>query len=168
LQLTPVTREHAMRHLERDYVHEPASDVWYHPGVSLAVAQVLGEVSAQHGFWAMRRRGVGWEGVALPRVDPATAAIPAHLREETIPRLVLADCAGYNVVQYRGRYFALAQSLGTVDLPRLSAVRLKEFERAGALVAAGSLEEARRGVDSAAGPPRTPGQVRPAARSVPR
>ena len=40
----------------------------FHPGVSLAVHDVLGRVSNYHGFWAMRRRGETFEPVDLRNV----------------------------------------------------------------------------------------------------
>jgi len=47
-----------------------------HPGVSLAVAETLGRVSVENGFWFMRRIGARFEPLTL---DPSHAFIPAHL-----------------------------------------------------------------------------------------
>lgn len=47
-----------------------------HPGVSLAVAETLGRVSTENGFWFMRRVGAAFEQLTL---DASRAFIPGHI-----------------------------------------------------------------------------------------
>lgn len=51
LQAHEVKLAHATRNKERDWIEEPRSGTWYHPGVTLAVAETLGAVHSDQGFW---------------------------------------------------------------------------------------------------------------------
>jgi hypothetical protein len=57
------------------YMQDPATGVRYHPGVTRAVAEALGPVSAYEGFFAMRKSGGGYVPVDL---RGKTASIPRH------------------------------------------------------------------------------------------
>lgn len=65
LQLSAVDVPNAKRQGEMDYITDPKTGKFFHPGVTLAVHEVVGEVSCWHGFWAMRRRGGSWENIVL-------------------------------------------------------------------------------------------------------
>jgi predicted O-methyltransferase YrrM len=43
-----------------EYVYDPASGFWYHPGVTVALAAVFGKVSRRAQIWAMRKSGAAW------------------------------------------------------------------------------------------------------------
>ncbi|MBV9858670.1 MAG: class I SAM-dependent methyltransferase [Alphaproteobacteria bacterium] len=96
----------------------------FHPGVTKAVKDELGEVSCWEGVWA-----VVWEGGAGKRFDVDTDELPmpAHIAKEianlpTEPEtldLIESDVAGHNIVRYKSRFFALPQSLGPVDIEHL-------------------------------------------------
>ncbi len=64
LQAHECDLDHARAYHDHDYVADPGSGTHFHPGVTLAVHELLGEVSCWHGFWAMGRRGAGWEQVS--------------------------------------------------------------------------------------------------------
>lgn len=52
--------------IEKDFVMDPVSGVWFHPGVTKAVWDCFGQkVSTYEGFWAMRRVGDKFEQVEL-------------------------------------------------------------------------------------------------------
>lgn len=57
------------------YTQDPATGVPYHPGVTRAVAEALGPVSAYEGFFVMRKTGGGYAPVDL---TGRTASIPRH------------------------------------------------------------------------------------------
>lgn len=57
------------------YRQDPATGVRYHPGVTRAVAEALGPVSAYEGFFVMRKLGGGYVPVDL---SGRTASIPRH------------------------------------------------------------------------------------------
>ena len=65
--------------LDRDAVVDPKNRKPYHPGVTLAVSEVLGPVSSYTGFWAMRRQGDGFVSVDL---DGASPFLPGHFSDE--------------------------------------------------------------------------------------
>jgi predicted O-methyltransferase YrrM len=64
-----------------DENYEPERKVWYHPGVTKAVGEAFGPVSAWFGFWAMRKREDGWQAVEL---DGMPIRIPRHVPPKTI------------------------------------------------------------------------------------
>jgi predicted O-methyltransferase YrrM len=65
LPVAKVDLQNAIRHKEEDLTEDPQERVFFHPGVSVALREVFGDVSMNEGFWAMRRRAAGWEKVAL-------------------------------------------------------------------------------------------------------
>jgi len=60
----------------RDWVAHPGGGTHYHPGVTLAVGEALGDVACWEGFWAVRRRGEAWTRFDLPAPEPGW---PDHL-----------------------------------------------------------------------------------------
>jgi predicted O-methyltransferase YrrM/uncharacterized protein YjiS (DUF1127 family) len=97
----------------RDYVYSESAGRHFHPGVTAAIAQELGKVAVWNGFWAIQHSSNGW---VLPNLDISQAEIPDHLRPWIQLPTLLKTCCGYNLVQAGDRYFAVAQSLGPVDL----------------------------------------------------
>lgn len=52
--------------IEKDFILDPGSKTWFHPGVTKAVWECFGqEVSSYEGFWAMRRKGDKFERITL-------------------------------------------------------------------------------------------------------
>ncbi len=64
-----------------DEIYEPERKVWYHPGVTKAVGEVFGAVSAWFGFWAMQKRKDCWQVVDL---DGMPIRIPRHIPPKTM------------------------------------------------------------------------------------
>lgn len=60
----------------KDYVESKAHRLFYHPGVTRAVGEAFGEVSAWEGFWAMRKHDQGWEPIDL---SGCAVEIPQHI-----------------------------------------------------------------------------------------
>lgn len=50
---------------EEDYILDPITQKRFHPGVTLGIGEILGDVSTKEGFWAMRKVENGWEKVVL-------------------------------------------------------------------------------------------------------
>jgi len=68
----------AQANCKRDFIPCPAGD--FHPGVSLAVDAMLGEVSCFEGYWLMRRSGDSWS-----RVDQLAEGFwPEHLKSQKV------------------------------------------------------------------------------------
>jgi SAM-dependent methyltransferase len=78
-QATEIDEAFARANLDRDTVFDPKTRKPYHPGVTLAVAEALGPVSAYTGFWAMRRQGEGFVTVDLAG---ATPFLPPHFSDD--------------------------------------------------------------------------------------
>jgi Methyltransferase domain len=73
-QVGEVSSEALTAEVDADIVHiDGIGNV--HPGVSLAVAETLGRVSAENGFWFMRRARATFEPLML---DPSQAFISGH------------------------------------------------------------------------------------------
>jgi hypothetical protein len=64
-QMSEIDREFARTHPDEDLVRDGRTGIDFHPGVSLAVGEFFGEVSAYAGFWVMQKAGGAWRKVAL-------------------------------------------------------------------------------------------------------
>ncbi|MCS6329547.1 MAG: glycosyltransferase [Nitrospira sp.] len=78
-QTFEIDEAYARTQIESDYIRDPRSGQEYHPGVTLAVGELFGEVAQVAGCWAVRKRGSGWERVDLSPVHCSEQRIPAHL-----------------------------------------------------------------------------------------
>jgi predicted O-methyltransferase YrrM len=67
-----------------DFIKPTARTAGYHPGVTFAVDEALGPVSAWAGFWAMQKNGAAWNHVDLAEMP---VEIPPHLSETDILEL---------------------------------------------------------------------------------
>jgi predicted O-methyltransferase YrrM len=72
---------HAEANRERDLATEPVSGRNYHPGVTVAVAELFGRVSSWAGFWAMQRAGDRWRPISLRGMP---IVYPAHFPERAL------------------------------------------------------------------------------------
>lgn len=146
LQVLQIDKIHAKINSNMDFILDPQTNKQYHPGVALAVGEFFGEVSVWEGFWAMRKCGRGgWKKVNPDSCYLNNLHIPDHL--DMLPGLVAEGYKGYNIVSYASRFYALAQSLGPVDLPRIEERILHEYKKSRKCVVGGSLEEVRQRVD---------------------
>jgi predicted O-methyltransferase YrrM len=59
-----------------DFAELPGTNRRFHPGVTMAVGETFGPVSAWLGFWAMRKTEAGWEQISL---EGMPTAIPSFL-----------------------------------------------------------------------------------------
>lgn len=78
-QVFQIDENYARTQIESDYIRDPRSGQEYHPGVTLAVGELFGEVSQIEGCWAVRKRGPGWERVDMASIRCSEERIPAHL-----------------------------------------------------------------------------------------
>lgn len=65
LQLKDVDQANAKAMQDRDFVPDPKTGRNFHPGVTLAIAEIFGEVSMWGGFWAMQKQGKDWKKISL-------------------------------------------------------------------------------------------------------
>ena len=80
LQLSEIDAAHARTKMQADYIHDPRSGKEFHPGVTLAVGELLGRVSCVVGCWAARRIGGQWEAASMSEIMPTAEQIPRHLQ----------------------------------------------------------------------------------------
>ena len=74
-----IDEAYARTQIESDYIRDPRSGHEYHPGVTLAVGELFGEVAHVAGCWAVRKRGTGWERFDMSNVACSPDHIPHHL-----------------------------------------------------------------------------------------
>lgn len=68
-------RDFAWKNRNADLVTHPVTGASFHPGVTLAVYEVLGPVTALCGYWLTQKMDAGWQGVDLSRMP---TIIPEH------------------------------------------------------------------------------------------
>jgi predicted O-methyltransferase YrrM len=81
LQISQVDRKYAWANRHMDYINDPRTGEKFHPGVTTAINEYLGEVTAWEGFWAMRRSANIWQGVAKPELAEHELCGPSHLED---------------------------------------------------------------------------------------
>ncbi len=67
-----------------DAVSDPYTGETFYPGVTLALHEVFGPVSAYDGFWLMRKSGDNYVDVSLRE---ATAVLPTHWPRKIVEKL---------------------------------------------------------------------------------
>jgi predicted O-methyltransferase YrrM len=65
LQSKDISIEYAKLNKEKDIIFDEKAKKHFHPGITLVVGEIFGEVSTTDGFWAMRRIKTGWEKVII-------------------------------------------------------------------------------------------------------
>lgn len=83
LQLSQVDQENALKNAEEDFIKDPKTNRNFHPGVTLAIAEIFGEVSVWGGFWAMQKRGDQWIKVSMKGMP---VHFPDHFPESALKR----------------------------------------------------------------------------------
>lgn len=83
MQLMQVDKENALKNAEADFIKDPKSNRNFHPGVTLAVAEVFGEVSMWGGFWAMQKQGTEWKMISLKGMP---VHYPNHFPESALKK----------------------------------------------------------------------------------
>lgn len=83
LQLHECDGAFARLHADRDMVTDPTSARNYHPGVTLAVADVFGQVSSWGGYWAMQKHRDSWKRFTLKGMP---VVYPDHFPPEDLQR----------------------------------------------------------------------------------
>lgn len=66
LQPDDVNQSFALAHKEENYIVEPRTKQYFHPGVNVGIWETFGgRVSMWDGFWALRKTANGWEKIEL-------------------------------------------------------------------------------------------------------
>lgn len=83
LQLSQVDSENTRKHKEADFIPDPKTGRNHHPGVTVAVGEIFGEVSVWGGFWAMQKRGNAWHKISLKNMP---VQYPQHFPADALKR----------------------------------------------------------------------------------
>lgn len=83
LQMHQVDQENAKANGDRDFIKDPKTGRNFHPGVTLAVHEIFGEVSMWGGFWAMQKKGTGWQKISMKDMP---VIYPKHFPNDAIER----------------------------------------------------------------------------------
>jgi len=83
LQLSQVDKENTLKNAEADFIKDKKTNGNYHPGVTLAVAEIFGDVSVWGGFWAMQKQGNQWRKISLKQTP---IHFPDHFPEEAVKK----------------------------------------------------------------------------------
>ncbi|OGT42939.1 MAG: hypothetical protein A3F42_06720 [Gammaproteobacteria bacterium RIFCSPHIGHO2_12_FULL_37_34] len=83
LQLSQVDHEYALKHADQDFIPDPKTKRNYHPGVTLAVNELLGNVSSWGGFWAMQKYNDSWQKISLKGMP---IHYPNHFPEDALKK----------------------------------------------------------------------------------
>lgn len=81
LQMSQVDPDITKAHCEDDFIKDVKAGRNYHPGVTLAVHEIFGEVSVWGGFWAMQKKGNEWMRISLADMP---IIFPKHFPESAI------------------------------------------------------------------------------------
>jgi hypothetical protein len=85
------------------------------------------------------------QGCDAPSSISNQAAVePKSQVHHDLPKLIDSNYHGFNLVQYRAKYYGLAQSLGPLDLTSLDEQTAREYQKAGLYFVAESLDEVKR------------------------
>jgi SAM-dependent methyltransferase len=146
LQVEQVGRERVRGQIQFDYAKDEETGALYHPGVTLAVGEAFGTLSAPDGFWAIRKGPEGWVRIAWDTL--AGGAVPAHLRGQGWVELLESDFLGFNLLAYDGGWYGVATVLGSVDLAHLSEEQWAEWRAQGLILVESSQEALKRRIAS--------------------
>jgi predicted O-methyltransferase YrrM len=77
MEADAVDEANAGANKERDFICDPRTGQWFHPGVTLAVSESIGGVASWDGFWAAQKNGGSWKTFELE--DNSQIELPPQL-----------------------------------------------------------------------------------------
>lgn len=83
LQMHQCDADFALKNKHIDFVKDPKTGRNMHPGVTVAVQEIFGEVSMWGGFWAMQKQGNAWKTFSLTDMP---IHFPDHFPAEAVER----------------------------------------------------------------------------------
>tara|TARA_B100000767_G_scaffold206441_1_gene193362 strand:+ start:7012 stop:7857 length:846 start_codon:yes stop_codon:yes gene_type:complete len=81
MQMHSIDKNFAMENKNKDFVCDPKTNKNYHPGVTVAIKEIFGEVSSWGGFWAMQKIEETWKQISLKNMP---VVYPNHFNQENI------------------------------------------------------------------------------------
>ena len=83
LQMKDVDNDNALKNINKDFVNDPKTKKNFHPGVTVAVNEIFGEVSSWGGFWAMQKIDNSWVKFSLKNMP---IIFPNHFNKSNIDK----------------------------------------------------------------------------------
>ncbi len=83
LQISDVDKNYAIENMNKDFINDPKTNKNYHPGVTVAVNEIFGEVSSWGGFWAMQKVDNSWKKFSLKDMP---IIYPNHFNKSNIKK----------------------------------------------------------------------------------
>ena len=83
MQLFEIDKDNAIKNKHKDFILDPKTNKNFHPGVTLAVEEIFGEVSSWGGFWAMQKIKGLWVKFSLKDMP---VVYPKHFGETHIDK----------------------------------------------------------------------------------
>jgi predicted O-methyltransferase YrrM len=83
LQMFECDQELAKKSGDKDFIKDTKSGRNFHPGVTLAVDEIFGKVTAHGGFWAIQKQGTKW---IAPSYKDMPVIYPDHFPAEALAK----------------------------------------------------------------------------------
>ena len=63
MQIKDIDYNFAIENKNKYFIKDPKTNKNYHPGVTVAISEIFGEVSSWGGFWAMQKINNNWNKI---------------------------------------------------------------------------------------------------------
>jgi len=81
MQMMDIDKKFAIENKNKDFIEDPKTKRNYHPGVTIAIEEIFGEVSTWGGFWAMQKINNEWKKISLKGMP---VIYPKHFNQDSI------------------------------------------------------------------------------------
>ncbi len=81
MQYDEIDKDNAKKNHDKDFICDPKTKRNFHPGVTLAVNEIFGQVNSWAGFWAIQKKGSNWQNISLKHI-PIT--YPKHFNKKLL------------------------------------------------------------------------------------
>lgn len=81
MQMKDIDKDFAINSKNKDFIQDPKTERNYHPGVTIAINEIFGDVSSWGGYWAMQKIDNNWKKISLKNMP---VVYPEHFDQENI------------------------------------------------------------------------------------
>ena len=81
MQMKDIDKDFAINSKNKDFIRDPKTERNYHPGVTIAINEICGDVSSWGGYWAMQKIDDDWKKISLKNMP---VVYPEHFDQENI------------------------------------------------------------------------------------
>ena len=79
MQMKDIDKDFAINSKNKDFIRDPKTERNYHPGVTIAINEIFGDVSSWGGYWAMQKIDNNWKKISLKNMP---VVYPEHFDQE--------------------------------------------------------------------------------------